>query len=190
MHQEQQRAIRDPRQMRFIAVKAAICTVLTQPAVARDAITRAWRGRVRRSANRLAASRHRPSYRKDRARTPSRDGRRDRPCPFWNPRAASPETRGLLGGVTRPTGGTHGGALEDIDALLDRLFTLVAERDLDIDLHVDEAAQVGALPHVARATIRHGYQSRVTCGHCCSLALLPEAEAEAVIRLVAEAGLR
>ncbi|MFT3689696.1 cytosine deaminase [Paenirhodobacter sp.] len=96
---------------------------------------------------------------------------------------------GLLGGVTRATGGTHGGGLDDIDALLDRLFTLARERDLDVDLHVDEAAEADALPHVARAAIRHGYQGRVTCGHCCSLALLPEREAAQVIALVAEAGL-
>lgn len=96
---------------------------------------------------------------------------------------------GLLGGVTRAAGGTHGAGIEDLDDLLDRLFLLAKARDLDIDLHVDEAAQAGALPHVARATIRHGYEGRVTCGHCCSLALLPEAEAEQVIGLVAEAGL-
>ena len=96
---------------------------------------------------------------------------------------------GLLGGVTRASGGTHGGALDDLDDLLDRLFALAQERDLDIDLHVDEAAEAGALPHVARATIRHGWQGRVTCGHCCSLALLPEEEAARTIALVAEAGL-
>lgn len=97
---------------------------------------------------------------------------------------------GLLGGVTRAAGGTHGTPMEGLDDLLDRLFALARDRDLDIDLHVDEAAEAGALPHVARATIRNGYQGRVTCGHCCSLALLPEAEAGAVIALVAEAGLR
>ncbi|WP_134680366.1 cytosine deaminase [Paracoccus ravus] len=97
---------------------------------------------------------------------------------------------GLMGGVTRAAGGTHGDGLADLDMLLDRLFTLAKERDLDIDLHVDEAAQAGALPHVARATIRHDYQGRVTCGHCCSLALLPEAELDATIALIAEAGLR
>ncbi|KFI26741.1 cytosine deaminase [Haematobacter massiliensis] len=95
---------------------------------------------------------------------------------------------GLLGGVTRVSGGTHGGGLDDIDALLDRLFALARERDLDVDLHVDEAAVASALPHVARAVLRHGYEGRVTCGHCCSLALLPEEEAAAVIALLAEAG--
>ncbi|MDS9469404.1 cytosine deaminase [Paracoccus sp. MBLB3053] len=97
---------------------------------------------------------------------------------------------GLMGGVTRASGGTHGGGLGDLDALLDKLFTLAADRDLDIDLHVDEAAKADALPHVARATIRHGYQGRVTCGHCCSLALLPDGELAATIELIAEAGLQ
>lgn len=98
------------------------------------------------------------------------------------------EHGGLLGGVTRPSGGTHG-ALDDIEALLDRVFTLAKERDLDLDLHVDEAAEADALPHVARAAIRHGYEGRVTCGHCCSLARLPEPEMHATIALVKAAGL-
>lgn len=96
---------------------------------------------------------------------------------------------GILGGVTRSTGGGHGEALDDIDALLDRLFGLARDRGLGIDLHVDEAMRADALPHVARATIRHAYEGRVTCGHCCSLALLPEMEMATTIALVAEAGL-
>ncbi|MCC8983491.1 cytosine deaminase [Bradyrhizobium sp. 10BB] len=96
---------------------------------------------------------------------------------------------GLLGGVTRASGGAHGKALEDIDALLDALFLLAKERDLDVDLHVDEAARADALPRVAAATIRHGWEGRVTCGHCCSLALNPDDEAARVIELVASAGI-
>jgi len=96
---------------------------------------------------------------------------------------------GLLGGVTRPAGGTHGSGLSDIDLLLDRLFVLAKERGLNVDLHVDEAAQADALPRVARATIRHGYEGRVTCGHCCSLALLSEEELRDRITLIADAGL-
>jgi cytosine/creatinine deaminase len=96
---------------------------------------------------------------------------------------------GILGGVTRSSGGNHGEALEDIDDLLDTLFILARERNLDIDLHVDEAAKAGALPHVARATVRHGYEGRVTCGHCCSLALLAENEATEVMDLVRRAGI-
>ncbi|PZQ50821.1 MAG: cytosine deaminase [Rhodovulum sulfidophilum] len=96
---------------------------------------------------------------------------------------------GLLGGVTRASGGTHGGGLDDLDRLLDVLFRLARERDLDVDLHVDEAPEAHALPAVARAVIRAGYEGRVTCGHCCGLALLPEPEAAALIGLVAEAGI-
>lgn len=96
---------------------------------------------------------------------------------------------GLLGGVTRASGGTHSSGLEDIDALLDALFLLARERDIDIDLHVDEAARADALPHVARAAIRHGYEGRVTCGHCCSLALMSDAEIRERIALLADAGI-
>lgn len=102
------------------------------------------------------------------------------------------DSDGLIGGVTRPTGGLHGGALAEIDALLDRLFGLARERDLDVDLHVDETGDPAAtsLDAVARATLRHGYEGRVTCGHCCSLALQPEAQASATIARVAQAGIR
>jgi len=102
------------------------------------------------------------------------------------------DSDGLIGGVTRPTGGLHGGALAEIDALLDRLFGLARERNLDVDLHVDETGDPAAasLDAVARATLRHGYEGRVTCGHCCSLALQPEAQASATIARVAQAGIR
>ncbi|WP_375462916.1 cytosine deaminase [uncultured Methylobacterium sp.] len=99
---------------------------------------------------------------------------------------------GLLGGVTRPTGGLHGGALAEIDALLDALFRLAKARDLDVDLHVDETGDPAAasLDAVARATLRHGYEGRVTCGHCCSLAVQPPEVAAATIARVARAGIR
>jgi len=97
---------------------------------------------------------------------------------------------GILGAVTRAaSAGAHGAPLEDLDALLDRLFRLAARHDLDIDLHVDESGdpRAAALPYVARAAIRNGYQGRVTCGHCCSLAVQPEPEADRTLDLVAEA---
>ena len=102
------------------------------------------------------------------------------------------DSDGLIGGVTRPTGGLHGGALAEIDALLDRLFGLARERGLDVDLHVDETGDPAAtsLDAVARATLRHGYEGRVTCGHCCSLALQPDAQASDTIARVARAGIR
>jgi cytosine/creatinine deaminase len=97
---------------------------------------------------------------------------------------------GILGAVTRAAAATgHGVPLADLDALLDRLFRLAARHDLDIDLHVDETddPKAAALPHVARAALRHRYQGRVVCGHCCSLAVQPEQQADQTLDLLAEA---
>lgn len=83
------------------------------------------------------------------------------------------EAGGILGGVTRASGGSHGGGPDELDVMLDRLFTLAAARNLDIDLHVDETGDPAAasLWNIAQAALRHDYQGRVTCGHCCSLAV-------------------
>ena len=101
------------------------------------------------------------------------------------------DSGGLLGGVTRASIGNHGTTLANIDMLLDRLFTIAARHDLDVDLHVDETHDPAAatLPFVARAAMRHGYQGRVVCGHCCSLAMQPEAEIDRTLDLVAAAGI-
>lgn len=57
---------------------------------------------------------------------------------------------------------------KDRDELLDRIFTLAKERDLNIDFHTDENGNELArgLRHVAQKTVEHGYQGRVVCGHC------------------------
>ena len=110
----------------------------------------------------------------------------------WGDRLAAlvAESGGILGAVTRAaSAGGHGAPLDDLDALLDRLFGLADRHDLDIDLHVDETndPKAAALPYVARAALRHDYQDRVTCGHCCSLAVQPEDQAERTLDLLAEA---
>jgi cytosine/creatinine deaminase len=96
---------------------------------------------------------------------------------------------GLLGGVTRASIGNHGAPLDNIDTLLDRVFSLAIRHDLDIDLHVDETHDPAAatLPFVARAAMRHGYKGRVVCGHCCSLAMQSESAVDRALDLVAEA---
>src|SRR5262249_9087770 len=55
--------------------------------------------------------------------------------------------------------------------------------------HVDETndARAAALPHVARAALRHRWQGRVLAGHCCSLAVQPEEQADRTMDLLAEA---
>jgi cytosine deaminase len=99
------------------------------------------------------------------------------------------QSGGIMGGVTRASGGVHGPEMDDFDALIDRVFTLAAERDLDIDLHVDETGDPAAatLWNVAQATLRHGYKGRVTCGHCCSLAVQDDDQVLRTIELVAKA---
>ncbi|ARQ03261.1 cytosine deaminase [Pseudorhodoplanes sinuspersici] len=99
------------------------------------------------------------------------------------------ESGGIMGGVTRASGAVHGPEMDDLDALIDRVFTLAAERDLDIDLHVDETSDPAAttLWNVAQATLKHGYEGRVTCGHCCSLAVQDDDRVARTIELVAKA---
>ncbi|EEH57360.1 cytosine deaminase/metal dependent hydrolase [Micromonas pusilla CCMP1545] len=62
--------------------------------------------------------------------------------------------------------------LDDMDALLDTVFRLAKERDLDLDFHVDENGNEASkgLLHIARASARNAFTGRVVCGHCCSLA--------------------
>jgi len=101
------------------------------------------------------------------------------------------QSGGLLGGVTRASIGNHGAPLGNIEALLDRVFTLANRHALDVDLHVDETHDPAAatLPYVAHAAMRHGYKGRVVCGHCCSLAMQPEAEVDRTLDLLAEAAI-
>lgn len=99
------------------------------------------------------------------------------------------QSGGLLGGVTRPAEGDHAATPANIGEQLDRLFQLATRYDLDVDLHVDETNDPSAatLPHIAQAALRHGYKGRVTCGHCCSLALHAPSEIDRTLDLLAEA---
>jgi len=98
---------------------------------------------------------------------------------------------GVLGGVTRAFNEDHAGNLADLDALLDRLFRLAAERSLDVDLHVDETDDPNAasLIHVADAAIRHKFKGKVVCGHCCSLSVQPEWQVRETLQRCADAGI-
>ncbi len=90
---------------------------------------------------------------------------------------------GILGGVAYMN--------PEIGAQVDRLFTLAKERKLNLDIHADETNDPSAvtLRYVAEATIRHHYQGKVVCGHCCSLAVQPPKMAAATIALVKKAGI-
>jgi len=102
--------------------------------------------------------------------------------------AASTEG-GLIGGVLRRSTDHNYSFINNIDELLDAQFILAKERNLCVDLHVDEttAIEVFHLEHVAKATLRHKMQGRVVCGHCSSLAVQTEERIEAVLALCSDA---
>ncbi len=89
---------------------------------------------------------------------------------------------GLLGAVATK--------MPDQGALIERLFAGAMDQGLDLDLHVDENGdpESRTLQTIAETALRLGYRGRLTVGHCCSLAVQPEAPAMATLDLLAKAG--
>lgn len=75
-------------------------------------------------------------------------------------------------------------------AKLQRVFDIASEHGLHLDFHVDEGLDIDAagLRVIAELTAANDYQGKVTCGHCCSLSVQPKAQAEATLKLCAQAG--
>jgi cytosine deaminase len=90
---------------------------------------------------------------------------------------------GLLGGVAARS--------PDLDAHLDRVFTLAAARGLDLDFHADESdnPQGASLRAIAEAKLRLRFAGKVNVGHCCTLALQPQMEVNRTLDVVAQAGI-
>ena len=79
----------------------------------------------------------------------------------------------------------------DMHTKLQRVFDLAKAHDLHLDFHVDEGLDVDAcgLRAIAGLTIANHYQGKVTCSHACALSIQPLSEAEATLRLCAQAGI-
>ena len=79
----------------------------------------------------------------------------------------------------------------DLDARLDHVFRLAAERGLDLDFHVDETEDPFAtsLVTIAKTVLRHDFPGKITCGHCCSLARRPPRAVAETLSLVRDAGI-
>ena len=90
---------------------------------------------------------------------------------------------GILGAVTY--------MVPDLDARLDHVFQLAAERGLDLDFHVDETVDPAAtsLRSIALAASRNRFPGKIVCGHCCSLAHQPPRAAASTLGLVRDAGI-
>lgn len=91
------------------------------------------------------------------------------------------ESGGILGGVAY--------ANPDIDAQIDRAFSLARDRNLALDFHADETTESDStcLRSIASATTRYHYQNRVVCGHCCSLSTQSPTETGKTIHAVQQA---
>ena len=102
------------------------------------------------------------------------------------------ESGGVLGMVCGSRVGPGGTLGPDFQGHLDRFFQLAEARGLALDLHVDETNEQGArsLRAIAETALRRGFKQPIQCGHCCALAVQPEAEARETIRLCREAGIR
>ena len=98
---------------------------------------------------------------------------------------------GVLGMVTRLTGGIHAELPGEFQPMLDHFFGLAEARGLDLDLHVDESGETGAraLREIALTATRRKFKGRIQCGHCCSLSLQPDEFAQETIAALAEAGI-
>jgi cytosine deaminase len=98
--------------------------------------------------------------------------------------AAMTEGADVVGGIP----GIEGSAADSVSHI-ETAFEIAAEFDADVDMHVDESDDPGSrtLEMLADATIRHGYEGRVTAGHCTALAAYDDAYAAQVIAKVAEA---
>ena len=91
--------------------------------------------------------------------------------------------KGVLGAVTY--------MIPELDRALDLMMHRAANNGLDLDFHVDETGDPAArsLRAIADAALRTDFPGRIVVGHCCSLAVQPETEAEATMDRVTEAGL-
>lgn len=103
--------------------------------------------------------------------------------PFGRTAAIVAGSGGVLGAVTYP--------VPDLRRRLRVFFDHAARRGLQADFHVDETgdASVATLKVIAEVALEVGFDAPVTVGHCCSLAVQPEAEAARTLDLVARAGL-
>ena len=92
-------------------------------------------------------------------------------------------------------GGIMGAVLniqDDTDALLDTVIGLAIDRGLELDFHVDEMGdpEAKSFDRIAEALIRNKFGKPVNVGHCCSLAIRPQAEIDHALGLAVDANMR
>jgi len=80
----------------------------------------------------------------------------------------------------------------ELPAQVDRLLAIARDRNVGVDLHVDENGDPAeeVLRTVAEAVIRNDFRLPVVCGHCCSLTVQEPGRQRSTLALVKEAGIR
>ncbi|MDF2958730.1 MAG: amidohydrolase [Paenibacillus sp.] len=75
---------------------------------------------------------------------------------------------------------------------IDRIFGLAEKYNLPIDLHSDETddPSMRTVEHTARRTKEYGFGGRVTVDHLCALASMTDNDAQGLIELMADSGLK
>lgn len=93
------------------------------------------------------------------------------------------EIGGILGGFayTNP----------QLQGQLDTLFILAQERNLPLDLHIDENGDPNSncLYKVAQTALKQNFAQQIVCGHCCSLAVQAETVTKETLNLVKKANI-
>lgn len=116
-------------------------------------------------------------------------------CLFGIDRLAEDETYlPALADRVAAAGGVMGAVtymIADLDKHLEDVFRAAMDRGLDLDFHVDETLDPGAvtLHHIAEMALKLGFEGQIVCGHCCSISMQDEDQANQTLDLVADAGL-
>lgn len=78
----------------------------------------------------------------------------------------------------------------DPQAQIDRLFALAVEHDVDLDFHLDFDIDPSwtHMDAICAASLRHGWQGRVTIGHATKLSVMEDVRLIRYAHLLAEAG--
>ena len=109
-----------------------------------------------------------------------------------------PEEFSLLIGMLKKYGGILGAVTflgekpdEKLAAAIDRIVEVAMAEGFDLDFHVDESDSPDArsLEIIADTLIRRRFKGKALAGHCCSLALMEDADRARVIAKLGEAGL-
>ncbi len=101
------------------------------------------------------------------------------------------ESGGVLGCATIFRGLPNVPGTPEFDQAMTNVFALARERGLNVDLHVDETGDIETLSliRIAQLAQQVGFNGKILCGHCCSLALQTDERITATLDACFDAGI-